>query len=118
MDVSFCAKCDNLLYLYLEQDTMIELCKSCGNKTDVKDKVIRVNNDTVFTVDKSDVINTNPYICHDITIPTIEGNPNIQCKNEECPGTESKIKYIKYDEVKMKYLYICQHCGCSWKLGE
>ncbi len=120
MDVSFCDKCDNLLYLYLdsETNTMIQLCKSCGNRSPVKNQIISVTNDTVFNVDKSDVINTNPYICHDITLPTIENNPNIQCKNKECPGKQSKIKYIKYDDIAMKYMYICQHCGTSWKLGD
>ncbi len=117
MDVEFCDKCDNLLYLYIDNEThKIQMrCKACGNLKDMKNKVIEINNNTHVNVDKSDVINSNPFITHDITIPTIKNNKNIKCQNVDCPSPETDIKYIKYDDVNMKYLYICNHCGCKWK---
>ena len=70
-------------------------------------------------IDISEVHNTNKYITHDITLPKIEGNPNIKCVNDECisvkEGKESSITYIKYDLENMKYIYICNHCGQKWK---
>ncbi len=117
MDVEFCDKCDNLFYLYINPESMqvIKVCKSCGNNVKMDDKVLSINNDTKVSIDKSDIINANPFITHDITLPTIRDNKNIQCKNELCNAEEINIKYIKYDEENMKYLYICNHCGCKWK---
>ena len=117
MDVEFCDKCENLLYLYIDSETnTITLhCKGCGNKKPMKDKVVEIDNNTHINVDKSDIINTNPFITHDITLPTIKNNKNIKCQNEECGAEEINIKYIKYEDKNMKYLYICNHCGCKWK---
>jgi DNA-directed RNA polymerase subunit M/transcription elongation factor TFIIS len=117
MDVEFCDKCDNIYYLYInsENSNINYICKSCGNKKIMDTRVISVNNNTNINIDKSDVINTNPFISHDITLPTIKGNKNIKCKNELCDADEINIKYIKYDEINMKYLYICNHCGIKWK---
>tara|TARA_B100002051_G_C16588466_1_gene561464 strand:- start:14 stop:376 length:363 start_codon:yes stop_codon:yes gene_type:complete len=117
MDVSFCKSCDNLLYLYIddEENELYNCCKSCGSKEKLnKDLQLVYNNDNQ-TIDKGEYINNNPYICHDITLPVIENNPNIKCQNELCDANETSIKYIKYDEINMKYIYICNHCGCKWK---
>ena len=55
----------------------------------------------------------------DITLPTIIGNPNIQCPNVECESIKevknSSVTYIKYDAENMKYIYICNYCGQKWK---
>tara|TARA_B110000305_G_scaffold136223_1_gene152004 strand:+ start:949 stop:1236 length:288 start_codon:yes stop_codon:yes gene_type:complete len=90
-------------------------CKSCGNQKVMEDQVVEINNNTTINVDKSDVINSNPFITHDITLPTIKDNTNIKCQNVECTAEEIDIKYIKYDDVNMKYLYICNNCGHKWK---
>ena len=117
MDVEFCDKCENILYLYIDNEThkIIMKCKSCGNQTEMKDQVIEINNNTKFNVDKCDVINSNPFITHDITLPTIKDNVNLKCPNDECIAEKVEIKYIKYDDENMKYLYICNNCGCKWK---
>ena len=86
MDVKFCDKCENLLYLYIDSETSaITLqCKACGNTKPMEDRVVEINNNTHTNVDKSDIINTNPFITHDITLPTIKNNKNIKCQNEDC----------------------------------
>ena len=65
-------------------------------------------------LDRSEIINNNPYITHDITLPSISGN-NMKCNNESCDSEETDIKYIKYDDLNMRYIYICNHCGYKWK---
>jgi len=111
-EVHFCAKCDNLSYLHLFEN----------EETGAKDLVYYCR--CVYTLnfdgyDKSELLNANKYISHDITLPTIQGNPNIQCTNTECPSVtehkESSVKYIKYDAENMRYLYICNHCGQKWR---
>ena len=117
MEVEFCEKCDNLLYLHINNETneVFMQCKACSNTKQVENKMIKINNNTNINLDKSDVINTNPFITHDITLPTIKNNKNIKCQNESCTAEEINIKYIKYDDENMKYLYICSHCGRKWK---
>ena len=117
MEVSFCNKCENMLYLYHNDDIneLYYCCKSCGNKEKVEEKKHLIYTDDQEKLDRSVIINNNPYITHDITLPTISGNSNIKCNNELCEAEETDIKYIKYDEVNMKYLYICNHCGYKWK---
>ena len=117
MEVSFCKHCENMLYIYADTDNheLYHACKSCGNteKIDGKSRLIYNNNQT--KLDKSEIINSNPYITHDITLPTIKGNKNIKCNNDLCDAEETNITYIKYDEVNMRYIYICNHCGSKWK---
>jgi len=117
MEVNFCSKCDNLLYLYKgdESNELYYCCKACSNTEKLDKSVTKVYSNTHETVDKSIVINNNPYITHDITIPSIQGNENIKCLNKECESEVTDIKFIKYDEVNMKYIYICNHCGYKWK---
>ena len=117
MDVEFCDKCENLLYLYIDNEThkIVMKCKSCGNKKEMEDKLIEIDNNTNVTIDKSDIININPFITHDITLPSISDNINIKCQNPECDAEKINIKYIKYDDENMKYLYICSNCGYKWK---
>ena len=117
MDIELCDKCDNLFYLYIDSETQFinYVCKCCGNIKKKEESFLSINNNTNVTIDKSDVINTNPFITHDITLPTIKNNKNIKCQNEKCDSKEVNITYIKYDEIDMKYLYICKHCGYKWK---
>jgi len=107
-----------MLYIYANTDTqeLYHACKSCGNteKVDNKSRLIYNNNNQV-KLDKSEIINSNPYVTHDVTLPTIKGNKNIKCNNDSCNVAETDITYIKYDETNMRYIYVCNHCGSKWK---
>lgn len=117
MEVSFCKSCDNMLFLYVEQETskLYNSCKACGRKEEVENKTTFVYTNSNKKLDKSNIINTNPYITHDVTLPSIKGNTNIKCQNELCDAEETDIKYIKYDDTNMKFMYVCNHCGAKWK---
>lgn len=116
MEINFCNNCDNMTYIYsdLESNTLYNLCKSCGNKEicDNKSKCIYKLSKTI--IDKSILLNDNPYITHDITLPIIKDNKNIKCNNPDCTSEKINITYIKYDNINMKYLYICNECGFKW----
>ena len=43
----------------------------------------------------------------------IFGDTTKEPLKEGCGGDE--ITYIKYDDVNMKYAYICKKCGTIWK---
>ena len=95
MEINFCPKCDNLLFIYSDEEDKEKLylgCKACVHK--------------------------NEYTDHDITLPTIKNNPNIKCPNVDCEsntkGKPSDIIYIKYDHESMDYLYGCKYCKQKW----
>ena len=58
----------------------------------------------------------NPYIKYDPTLPRVN---NIKCTNKDCNSKKNKLQneviYIKYDSKNMKYLYVCETCGETWK---
>tara|TARA_Y100000389_G_scaffold203424_1_gene251822 strand:+ start:6603 stop:6962 length:360 start_codon:yes stop_codon:yes gene_type:complete len=116
MDISFCKDCDNLLYLYKSDDSddLYNCCKACGSKEKVEDKVKLVYTTDKGSEDICESINNNMYISHDITLPNIIGNPNIKCHNKDCDSSKG-IRYIKYDDINMKFIYICNNCGNKWK---
>lgn len=124
-EVHFCAKCDNMCFLHLYQNTeeettdLIYYCRACSYREPVSEDSRCVYTLNFEGYDKSELLNANKYISHDITLPTINGNPNIRCTNTECPSItqhkESSVKYIKYDAENMRYLYICNYCGQKWR---
>ena len=124
-EVHFCEKCHNLSYLHLwktdedSEETLVYYCKACGNKEDVSQDSRCMYTLNFGEYDKSEYLNANKYITHDITIPSIEGNTNIVCPNAECVSVKenrsSSVKYIKYDSESMRYLYICKYCGQKWR---
>jgi len=117
MEVSFCKGCDNMLYIYADTDTneLYHACKSCGNIERIEDKSRLIYSNSQVKLDNSKIIESNPYVTHDVTLPTIKGNKNIKCNNELCDSEITDITYIKYDATDMRYLYICNHCGSKWK---
>ena len=118
MDIHFCKGCENTMLIYSDEENNLYLgCKVCGEKEDYLDKKCIYSNE--FSFDHSETINNKKYLSYDNTLPVIEKNNNIKCPNEDCKtNTESilsNITYIKYNEIDMKYLYMCKDCGQKWK---
>ena len=120
MDIKFCKQCDMKLDYYTETDVdsskLYLGCKACGYRETTEDKSCIYNND--YEIDLSQIINSNPHLEHDITLPKIKGNQNITCPNINCDSIKKNIPsdviYIKYDNKNMKYAYICTHCKQTW----
>ena len=59
----------------------------------------------------------NEYTKLDPTLPVID---NIKCPNATCDSNntenqkKNKIIYLRVDDEKMKYLYICANCDKVW----
>ena len=120
MELNFCDNCNNLMDIYSDEETkkLYLGCKCCSNKTDFNE-----GNKCIYTnesiIELSDIINSNQYLTEDITLPLIQGNPNIKCPNADCDsntkeGIGSEILYIKYNSEKLSYMYICKHCNTKW----
>lgn len=119
MEVHFCEKCEYMTELLTEDDgVLIHSCNVCGFKelTNKDDKYIYELSNEEF--DLSEIINSNDYKTHDVTLPKISKNGSIKCVNADCGShndSNSQITYFKYDSENMKYLYMCDHCGQTWK---
>lgn len=118
--MKFCNVCDNMYYIQIKSEDSDELmyyCRKCGDVCDMgMDETLAITSSSL-NLDKSnfdDVI--NKYTKYDPTLPKVNF---VSCPNENCSShsenKESNILYIRYDEKKMKYVYLCTICDLAWK---
>jgi DNA-directed RNA polymerase subunit M/transcription elongation factor TFIIS len=121
----FCKLCDNMYYISIDPDDsnkLVYYCRNCGNK----DATLSVDNVTISSIqlkkseqEFSHII--NKYTKLDPTLPRIN---KVLCPNPDCSTNLSKdatpreIIYIRYDDINMKYVYLCSTCDCVWKTEE
>lgn len=118
MEINFCDNCENCMFLYSDEESqkLYLGCKACQTKIPYnQNKCIYSTN---YEIDLSETINQNKFLKEDNTLPTIKGNSNIKCPNQECKSIKenepSDIQYIKFDSVNMKYMYVCKYCSQKW----
>ena len=120
----FCVNCDNMYYLRIDNDNknkLIYYCRNCGNEdtnynmaedSAVYKIQIKESNKTYNNV-------INKYTKLDPTLPRIN---NVLCPNNDCStntkNTEKEIIYIRYNDVDMKYLYLCSTCDTVWESND
>ena len=103
-----------------DPNKLVYYCRNCGNQ----DETISVSNVTVSKVqlkkseqEFSHII--NKYTKMDPTLPRIN---TILCPNAACETNtkdlEREIIYIRYDDINMKYVYLCSTCDTVWKTEE
>ena len=61
----------------------------------------------------------NEYTKLDPTIPRIK---TIKCPNSDCEcnkekGIETDILYVRNNDEKLSYVYMCCHCDTTWNSG-
>ena len=122
--MKFCIQCDNMYYIGLNSDDSNKLtyyCRNCGYKDNT------ITNEGVCVL-KSELKNSgnkfhhiiNQYTKLDPTLPRIN---TIKCVNSKCKTnlpTETEpaeIIYMRYDDINLKYLYICSTCDTVWNTG-
>ena len=122
--MKFCNACDNMFYLSIDPsdcDKLMYYCRNCGIQ------------DSIGVTDKSSVISSvqlsnaeinmsrivNKYTKLDPTLPRID---RIPCPNAACDTndkqTPRQIIYIRYDDINIKYMYLCHTCDRVWKANE
>jgi DNA-directed RNA polymerase subunit M/transcription elongation factor TFIIS len=95
-------------------------CRNCGHE----DSTISVKDVTVSKLqlkkseqEFSHII--NKYTKLDPTLPRVT---NILCPNSDCESNKNshirEIIYIRYDDINMKYVYLCSICDTVWKTEE
>jgi len=119
----FCSNCSNMYYIRINNDNANELvyyCRNCGTE----DKSLAIENVCVTKMqikknEQSFSHIINKYTKLDPTLPRIN---TVLCTNADCPtnkdNVEREIIYIRYDDVNMKYIYLCSTCDTVWKTNE
>ena len=119
----FCTNCSNMYYIRINSDDtnkLVYYCRKCGNE----DKLLAIENVCVSKtqIKKSEQTFShiiNKYTKLDPTLPRIN---TVLCPDSDCPtnkdGVPREIIYIRYDDSKMKYIYLCSSCDTVWQTNE
>ncbi len=136
----FCARCDNMYYICIDpgsnasaessaatdSSSLVHYCRNCGHREPVKHEIcvskVQLKN---ATQNYGNII--NKYTKLDPTLPRIN---HVKCPNAMCPSNPPdhalasssdkasvvprEVIYIRYDEVNMKYVYLCAVCDALW----
>ena len=107
-----------MYYIRINEDPnkLVYYCRNCGNE----DKLLAIENVCVSKIEKKteqsfyNII--NKYTKLDPTLPRVN---NILCPNSDCltnkDNKPKEIIYIRYDNTKMKYIYLCSECETVWQ---
>ena len=112
-----CPTCQNMYVMKLQPDgKLLWRCLSCGIEEEQVGGCLLMETLVQERSSEGYRILLNEFTRQDTTLPHTK---SIKCSKEGCPsngpGVERDIIYIKYDPVNMKYLYICNVCGESWR---
>jgi hypothetical protein len=103
---------------------LIYYCRNCGNEDDIITKEnICVSNVKLRRSEQNYSHIINKYTKLDPTLPRTN---SIKCPNHECRSnrdgddvaSKREIIYIRYDDINMKFIYICSDCDTMWKTDE
>ena len=115
----FCSNCNNMYYIRINSENpnkLVYYCRNCGDENQsISTDNVTVSKIIIKKTEQSFSNNVNQNTKLDPTLPRIN---NILCPNPSClTNTEDKereIIYIRYDDVNMKYIYLCSECDTVW----
>jgi DNA-directed RNA polymerase subunit M/transcription elongation factor TFIIS len=116
--IRLCPTCDYYLYTQVEgqEKVLNRICRMCGYKeTDTTGGLVM----EMLVQQKAAQgykILINEYTQKDPTLPHIR--KNMKCPNPACDsnhGVDPDIIYLKYDNVNLLYIYICNIPGCGFR---
>ena len=100
----------------IEKDTLLRLCRNCGYQEEEKDGGLIVETLVQERSSEGYKILLNEFTRQDPTLPHAK---TIKCPKQGCAsngaGSERDVIYIKYDTINLKYIYICNVCGETWR---
>lgn len=119
----FCLNCQNMYYVKINVNNpnkLIYYCRNCGDENLVlSEENVTVSKTIIKKSEQSFSHIINKYTKLDPTLPRIN---NILCPNQDCMTNknekEREIIYIRYDDINMKYIYLCSDCDTVWKTNE
>ncbi len=123
----FCPNCENMYYLKIGNENaekLIYYCRNCGNEDDnltIEDGYVSKTFIKHSEQKYSQAINEYTHLD-----PTLPRTKAIKCPNHDCDtnktgdaeSIDKEIIYIRYDDMNMKYIYLCSSCNTTWKTYE
>jgi DNA-directed RNA polymerase subunit RPC12/RpoP len=106
-----------------QQTTLTYYCRRCQTEDDnIQETQTVFTNHDLNHEEKTFSHLVNDFIVYDPTFPRIK---TVACPNPECPtasdaalAAKNEIVYLRYDDVRLKYLYICSTCKFKWKTDD
>jgi len=116
----FCNTCHNMFYIRIDSENtnkLIYYCRNCGNEdSTISNDSVSISKIQIKKSEKEFTHFINKYTKLDPTLPRVN---KILCPNPSCETNkkdkEREIIYIRYDDVNMKYVYLCSTCDTVWK---
>ena len=119
--MKFCTICSNMYYIKLDDEDnnkIVYYCRNCGNNNNELMDGKCILKENITKSDNKYSIYINKYTKLDNTLPRIN---YIKCPNDKCMSNSAEfdtknreIIYIRYDDINMKYMYLCSHCDITW----
>lgn len=113
-----------MYYISIDQNDPNKLSHYCRNCGDVDNSEYDTEMNTILNTQFKKSEQTFQHILNKYTKldPTLPRIFNVPCPNEGCPTNsedttkkrERDILYVRYDEDKLKYLYMCTICNHTW----
>jgi hypothetical protein len=104
-------------------DKLVYYCRNCGNEdNNLANENICVSRTHIKRSEQKYSHIINKFTKLD---PTLPRSNTIKCPNQDCISNSSKeeaiereVIYMRYDDINMKYIYICANCDSVWKTDE
>lgn len=122
--MKFCNSCNNMFYLSIDPtdcDKLMYYCRNCGeqNTDGISEKSSVISSVQLSDTDINISRIVNKYTKLDPTLPRVN---RIPCPNTECDTnlkeTPREVIYIRYDDINIKYMYLCSTCDYVWKAND
>ena len=125
--MKFCTQCDNMYYIGINEKNTNELTYYCRNCKNVDSSIAMEGACIIDTHSKNTDMkysyHVNEYTKIDPTLPRVF---NIKCPNQDCNSNSKssndykfpEVIYMRYDDMNMKYVYMCTDCENIWKTNE
>jgi hypothetical protein len=122
-----------MYYLRINEEDpnkLVYYCRKCGNEdTLITGENLCISKTLIKKSQQSFSHIINKYTKYDPTLPRIN---NILCPNSECISHKiskkdleneklsntNEIIYIRYDDINMKYIYLCCNCDTIWEIND
>lgn len=126
----FCSQCQNMYYIRMDSDNpniLFYYCRNCGNDEKFLDVETNDPTESSVCVSKTLIQKEQQSFHHIINKytkldPTLPRTSKILCPNAECKTNKTdekrEIIYIRYDDINIKYIYLCSSCDTTWKSFE
>jgi DNA-directed RNA polymerase subunit M/transcription elongation factor TFIIS len=116
-----------MYYIRISEDDgnkLIYYCRNCGNE----DEFLNKENICVSKIELKKSEQKYSHIINKYTKfdPTLPRTNSIKCPNQTCltNSTEAdkrvdrEVIYVRYDDVNIKYVYLCSTCDTLWRTDE